>query len=312
MTKAERINQELIFLTDKNSFQLQDIMNEFNISRKTAWRDLKELENLGLAYYSEPGRNGGYRIINDKLLTKVYFNNSEINAIFFALKALEEMTTTPFSSEYKNIYQKLLKSLSKHKRHEIILQQELVNYRQQPSLHQVKYFDLLLKAASKNWVLEIENRQYVKEKQRIQVYEIFYQTGNWFCHVYNIDLQKFFVLRCDKITFCQKIGQGKLDHEKLKTKLNKFNEEYYDLAFKCEVTKRGKNIFSLDPYPKMIIEDRADKYYLIGKINHREINYLAEYLIRFGSNISDIKPEKLRQKYNQILQKMVKNNGQPT
>lgn len=204
MNKAERINQELLYLADKNSFQLKDIINKFNISRKTAWRDLKELEKLGLPYYSEPGRGGGYKIINEKLLTKIYFNNDEVNAIFFALKALEQMSTTPFSNEYKRIYQKLLKSLSKNNQHEVVLQQERVNYRQQPSLHQVKYFNLLLKAAIENWVITIKNPQYIKEKQQVQVYEIFYQTGNWFCHVYNIDLQKFFILRCDKITFCQK------------------------------------------------------------------------------------------------------------
>ena len=310
MNKAERINQELLYLADKNNFHLQDIMDEFNISRKTAWRDLKELENLGLAYYSIPGRAGGYKIINKHLLTKIYFNNSEINAIFFALKALNQMSTTPFSSEYKHIYQKLLKSLSSNNQQEVILQQKRVNYRQQPSLHRVEYFDLLLKAVTQNLLLMIKNAQYIKGPQKVQIYEIFYQTGNWFCHVYNLDLHKFFILRCDKITFCQKIGLAKLSYAELTKKLQQFNEKYYDFNFKCEITERGKDIFSLDSYPKMKIETSENKYYLLGKINHTELDYLAEYLVRFGPNISNIQPEKLRQKYNMTLQKMIKNNEQ--
>lgn len=310
MNKAERINQELLYLADKNSFHLQDIMDEFNISRKTAWRDLKELENLGLAYYSIQGRGGGYKIINKHVLTKIYFNNGEINAIFFALKALNQMSTTPFSSEYKRIYRKLLKSLSNNNRQEVILQQKRVNYRQQPSLHRVEYFDLLMTAVTQNLVLMIKNSQYVKGKQKVQIYEIFYQTGNWFCYVYNLDLQKFFILRCDKITFCQKVGPAKLSYAELTKKLQRFNEKYYDFDFKCEITKRGKDRFLLDSYPKMKVKIEENKYYLLGKINHTELDYLAEYLVQLGPNISNIQPKKLRQKYNTTLKKMIKNNEQ--
>lgn len=90
-------------------------------------------------------------------------------------------------------------------------------------------------------------------------------------------------------------------------RLHKFNEKYYDLTFNCEITSHGKNIFSLEPYPEMKIENRGKRYYLIGKINHHEINYLAEYLIRFGPNVKNIQPAKLKQKYREILQKISRN-----
>lgn len=38
MKKAERLNQELIFLGNKEGFQLKDLMEEFQISKRTALR----------------------------------------------------------------------------------------------------------------------------------------------------------------------------------------------------------------------------------------------------------------------------------
>ena len=42
MKKSERLNQELIFLSNKHAFHLIDLMREFNISKRTAKREEKE------------------------------------------------------------------------------------------------------------------------------------------------------------------------------------------------------------------------------------------------------------------------------
>lgn len=56
MKKSERLNQELIFLKDKKSFQLRDLIDGFAISKRTALRDIAELEALGVPLYTETGR----------------------------------------------------------------------------------------------------------------------------------------------------------------------------------------------------------------------------------------------------------------
>ncbi len=83
MKKSERLNRELIFLSDKYSFQLKDLESEFGISKRTALRDVEELEAMGLAFYVENGRYGGYRLINQSPLVPIYFNKEEVQAVFF-------------------------------------------------------------------------------------------------------------------------------------------------------------------------------------------------------------------------------------
>ena len=111
MKKSERLNQELIYLSDKKVFHLKELEEAFAISERTALRDIADLEQLGLAFYSETGRSGGYHITNSKLLLPIRFNTAEINAIFFALQAIKNISETPYSNEYQKIQAKLLKNL---------------------------------------------------------------------------------------------------------------------------------------------------------------------------------------------------------
>ena len=98
MKKSERLNKELIYLSYRKEFHLKELENEFNISERTALRDIANLEELGLNFYVEKGRYGAYHLTQNRLWVPINFELEEINAIFFALKALNKMTTTPFSS----------------------------------------------------------------------------------------------------------------------------------------------------------------------------------------------------------------------
>ncbi|WP_236585152.1 helix-turn-helix transcriptional regulator [Companilactobacillus farciminis] len=101
MDKANRLNQELIFLSNKNIFHITDLVEEFHISKRTALRDISDLEQMGLSFYTENGRYGGYHLISKELLIPITFNLEEINAIFFALNALTSLSATPFAKSYK-------------------------------------------------------------------------------------------------------------------------------------------------------------------------------------------------------------------
>ncbi len=190
MKKAERLNQELVYLQDKKIFHLKDLEDRFSISERTALRDIQDLEQIGLALYSSPGRTGSYHLINNRLSLPVRFKTEEINAIFFALQGIKKITTTPYSHNYEQIKEKLLNSLPIELRKQITHEQSNIHFYSQPSLNQVPFFQDLLKACTNNQMIKAVNKQYIKGKQRLQLLDLFYQTGNWFCHAYNIQLKK--------------------------------------------------------------------------------------------------------------------------
>ncbi|WP_338400315.1 hypothetical protein [Lactobacillus acidophilus] len=70
----------------------------------------------------------------------------------------------------------------------------------------------MISAASENTVLKLSSKQYFKQSEYVQISEILYQQGNWFCNLYNLNQQKWFIARCDQISYCQvttKIGKSK-------------------------------------------------------------------------------------------------------
>lgn len=68
MKKSERLNQMLRFINQKQQFTLQDLMQEFHISKRTALRDISSLEEIGAPIYAEYGRYGGYHLLNQMTL----------------------------------------------------------------------------------------------------------------------------------------------------------------------------------------------------------------------------------------------------
>ena len=187
MKKSERINQELIFLSYRKSFNLSDLMDEFNISKRTALRDIEDLEALGLSFYVENGRYGGYKIVNRNLLTPIYFDNAEITSIFFALKALTMLSATPFEKSYIRIYEKLLATLPQEQQHHILLLLDAVNYFNFPPINISNYLTIMLEAILGLKVLDIVYTQYGYSEKQILVYNLFYRNGIWFSNALDIN-----------------------------------------------------------------------------------------------------------------------------
>lgn len=195
MKKSERLNQELIYLSDKKIFHLKEIEDQFSISERTALRDITDLERLGLSFYTEAGRNGGYHITNNKLLMPIRFNTQEINAIFFALQAIKRISATPYSNEYDEIKQKLLKSLPDKLQEQVQLQTDVVHFNSQPSLNRVKYFEILIDACTNNKLVCVRSSQLINKDQELQLLDLFFQAGNWFCHAYNEKSASWYVFK---------------------------------------------------------------------------------------------------------------------
>ncbi len=96
MNKSERLNDMIRYLSGKNSFRLCDLMERYSISRSSALRDVRALEELGLPIFTRAGRGGSYGILPNRLLTPILFTVDEIYALYVAMRTLDSYQTTPF------------------------------------------------------------------------------------------------------------------------------------------------------------------------------------------------------------------------
>lgn len=300
MTKSERLNLELAFLSDKRVFHLRDLTSKFHISRRTALRDVQTLEELGLPLYSEVGADGGYKILQHRPLIPILFSNQEISAIFFALTALKKLSATPFPQSYPTIAEKLMASLSPDQRESVIRMQQAVHYYSEDSITYPRYLNEFL-------TLILERRaarvvcppRWGTSAVTIQALELLYRNGIWFCEAANRSTETWVTLRLDQVEEFTPLPQASslLDVAQLRRMQQEYEHTHHDITFSCLVTEKGAEKFFKNHYPNMHLRAQGKLFELYGGYNHDEYDYMLDYLLSLGAEVTVQAPRQLREGY---------------
>ncbi|CAM3877703.1 helix-turn-helix transcriptional regulator [Mesobacillus thioparans] len=119
MKKVERINIIMRYINNRSHFTISEIMQDFNISRSTAIRDIREIESLGMPLVAEVGRDGGYFVMKNSVLPTVRFTDNEIKALFIAFMATRNQQL-PYLKSRRSLAEKLLGLLSENQQDDLV------------------------------------------------------------------------------------------------------------------------------------------------------------------------------------------------
>jgi len=304
MDRSERLNQELIFLSYKNEFHVNDLIAAFNISKRTALRDIQSLEQLGLTFYVEPGRYGGYKLTKRQLWVPVLLNIQEINALFFAIKALSLLSATPFEKSYTTIYQKLMATLPLAEQQKVTRLQEVVNYYTIPNLDGPKLLRPLLNAILNETVVVMQLKA-TKTPQRFQLFDLLFRNGVWFVSGVNLTTKHWEIIRCDTVTALTETNQpAQLSYEALKQRQTTYDLQHHNIAYRCKLTPHGREIVQRNHYANMQLECIDGQDYLYGGYNQDEYDYMIQYLLALGTNVQILAPKALQTGYLAAIDKI--------
>lgn len=120
MKKVERINIIMRYINNRAYFTISEIMREFNISRSTAIRDIREIEAMGMPLVSEVGRDGGYFVMQNSVLPVVRFTDNEVKALFIAFMATRNQQL-PYLKSRQSLSEKLLGLISENQQDDLVL-----------------------------------------------------------------------------------------------------------------------------------------------------------------------------------------------
>lgn len=125
MKKVERINIIMRYINNRSHFTISEIMQEFNISRSTAIRDIREIESMGMPLVAEVGRDGGYSVMHNSILADVRFTDNEVKALFIAFMATRNQQL-PYLKSRQSVAEKLLGLLSENQQDDLVLLNQLL------------------------------------------------------------------------------------------------------------------------------------------------------------------------------------------
>ncbi|CEG27222.1 helix-turn-helix transcriptional regulator [Bacillus sp. B-jedd] len=120
MKKVERINILMRYINNRAHFTISEIMQEFNISRSTAIRDIREIEAMGMPLVAEVGRDGGYFVMQNSVLPVVRFTDNEVKALFIAFMATRNQQL-PYLKSRQSLAEKLLGLISDNQQDDLVL-----------------------------------------------------------------------------------------------------------------------------------------------------------------------------------------------
>ncbi|WP_068784210.1 helix-turn-helix transcriptional regulator [Paenibacillus phocaensis] len=125
MKKVERINTIMRYINNRSHFTITELMREFNISRSTTIRDIREIEALGMPLVAEVGRDGGYSVMHNSILPVVRFTDTEVKALFIAFMATRN-AQLPYLKSRQSLAEKLLGLISKNQQDDLLLLDEIL------------------------------------------------------------------------------------------------------------------------------------------------------------------------------------------
>ena len=292
MNKSERINDMMLFLNERSSFNLKDIMKKYNISRSTALRDISSLEEIGMPIYSQTGRNGHYRILPNKLLSPIVFNTDEIFSLYFSMLTLKAYETTPFHLSIEKLKEKFERCLPSDKIELIHKTEKVLSFGTVKQVNHCEFLKDILEFTLDEKICRIEySKNNVIEQYYLQFFNISSKYGQWYAIGYNFKTEDYKVFRCDKILNMEESTEySSKSLSELMTSYDISLKKKGYAEFEIEISKAGADLFYKENYPSMKLFHENGKYFIRGFYNAEEENFITEYFMNYGKNILSIKP----------------------
>ncbi|WP_019638898.1 helix-turn-helix transcriptional regulator [Paenibacillus fonticola] len=295
MKKSERLNDMIRYLNGREFFNLHDLMDKYDISKSTALRDIHSLEQLGMPIFSEHGRYGRYGILKNRLLSPIIFTMDEVYALYFAMLTLEAYQSTPFHLSVNKLNEKFENCLSEKQLEQIHNMKKVLHFEMVQHAHTSRFLDHILKSILQESSCTIQYRKNKQQKSyHVQFSKISARFGQWYATGIELGTQQYRVFRCDRIASVEE-GEAEAPFsidELLRRSLEIYQSEH-SIGFEVEILEQAKDLFYKEHYPSMTL-DSGNKTVIRGFYNPGEEEFMADYLMRYGSSVVSVKPESLK------------------
>ena len=319
MKKVERINIIMRYINNRAHFTISEIMQEFNISRSTAIRDIREIEALGMPLVAEVGRDGGYFVMNNSVLPTVRFTDNEIKALFIAFMATRNQQL-PYLKSRQSLTEKLLGLISENQQDDLVLLNQLLLFEgtnpHNPDLLDLSYLPHpMIERLFQVLLMDSYLLVTIQEEKAIQSYPIYllhlyHEKSQWLIEGFDLKEEKRRIFPVDNLIHVETYPTKKRESKKkILEKLNK-QEEVINLILELG-PKAIAQFKKYHPLKASISYTNPYQTTAILKtfihVDHsEELNEITNWLLFLGG---DIKVREVPEEVLQALQERFKISG---
>lgn len=314
MNRLDRLSSILIQLQAKKVVKGSDLAKRYSISLRTAYRDIKTLEQAGVPIIGEAGV--GYSLMDGYRLPPVMFTREEATAFLTAEKLVEKFTDQGTFALYESALDKIKAVLrSDEKEHLENMYQHIEVLRNpfdQNTSHKPDTLQILLQSiARKEPVILDYETNYAKEKssRKVEPFGIFLRSRHWYLVAYCWLRKDYRTFRVDGITAIRNTGEAfALSHPPLHTylqTLTRENRELQKVVIRVNtkvISYMGDQKFYNGFVSEKSLKDESEMTFLTASLEG-----FARWFVMFGDQARILQPAVLKERILAISVKTQKN-----
>ena len=296
MSRTERLLEELITLRTKPRFTVQELADEFGVSRRTMLRDLQALAGMGVPLAAMPGPGGGYELTPGHRLLPLSLTTDEALGLLLSYEAFLQNASSPFSTQSLSAVTKVRAVLPP----DVVAELDRVRWHiailDSPRGFKAPLLGELLRAALVGVHLRVvyDSKSGISERL-IFPFGLYAAAGFWYCACYDYKREMHLSLRADRFQTIERVeGLDRLPHIPLSEWINVVErDDGQQLSLRATVAAPGMKSFDLQALFGPIEPDERGDGVLTGTIPRSEIDWYASRLLPLGTDVVVHSPPEL-------------------
>jgi predicted DNA-binding transcriptional regulator YafY len=209
LSRSERLLEMITLIKAKGDrFTVQEMADQFSVSRRTMLRDLQALSALGVPLSACPGPGGGYSLAYPGSPVTLSLHADEALGLILSYEAVLEDAPSPFSQSSISAITKLRTALSPPVVRDLDRLRERIAVIGMQRIYEAQYLSDLLQAAMEQAHLRIVYDSRSGHSQRlIFPYGLIAALGFWYCACYDYKRRAHAWLRADRISSLERAEQ---------------------------------------------------------------------------------------------------------
>ncbi|WP_430494664.1 helix-turn-helix transcriptional regulator [Rossellomorea marisflavi] len=291
MKKSTRLYHMIHYMNEVHHFTLSDLMEEFNISKSTALRDMRDLEELGVPFYSESGQHGGYHIIRERGLTKIDLTPQELLALLFAFGSISQLPTIPFNATYDGIYRKIISHSSTEQKAEINRFLGKFQYFNKSGQATIPHFEQMVQASFSQQICMI-HYQGRSLASPYSVVGFLFKNSKWYAVVLEIQTDRVRLFSMEKIEDVElKDDVTDAGGVTLENFTHYMSQGDMEIVVQC--TEKGLSDLTSYLWSNQKVINQEGRIIFTSSIHPRDIPFIAKLLTRSGREVKVLSPPEL-------------------
>ncbi|MGD9202432.1 MAG: YafY family protein [Chitinispirillia bacterium] len=294
--RIDRMLSIIIILLNRRSITARELSDKFEISIRTAYRDIQAINNAGIPVVSYQGAGGGYCIMENYRISKQLLTLKDMATILNALKSVNSAFK---NRELDNAIEKINSIVPTNRINEVSSYLEQYAIDAFPwgfSAKKKEQLQSIHNAISNSYIIQFgyRNQKNIKSQRTVEPLTLLYKGNTWYLFSFCLMRNDFRIFRLSRIK-ALKITDTHFIRKKA---------SYKDYLEAAETPEKMVNlILKFNPAVQLIVEDSFDedqiKYLdtgeLLVKVCFPEDEWLYSYILSFGESVEVIEPINIRQ-----------------